>query len=136
MLAALNIFFFVFHTAWMIFNALGWAWKRTRPLQLLTIGLTAFSWFILGIWNGLGFCICTQWHWEVRQRLGYVDPERSYLALLIRCITGIHVNPDLSEAFTGAVFVVVTILGVTLSLRDWRRRVGEHRKISSGDTSH
>jgi len=127
MLFALNIFFFVFHTAWMIFNLIGWAWRRTRPFQLLTIGLTAFSWFILGIWNGLGFCICTQWHWEVRQRLGYRDQERSYVALLIHSMTGIHVNEMLSEAVTGILFVIVTILGVTISLHDRRRRVGERR---------
>ncbi|MCW3094806.1 MAG: hypothetical protein JWL77_424 [Chthonomonadaceae bacterium] len=120
MLFALNLLLFVFHTAWMIFNMIGWAWRRTRPFQLLTIGLTAFSWFILGIWNGWGFCICTEWHYEVRQRLGYVDSERSYVALLIRSMTGIHVNETLSETVTGIIFVVVAVLGVTLSLRDWR----------------
>ena len=73
MLFILNLLFFVFHTAGMIFNLVGWAWRRTRPFHLLTIGLTAFSWFILGIWHGWGFCLCTQWHWEVRQRLGYLD---------------------------------------------------------------
>jgi hypothetical protein len=122
MLYALNFFFFLFHTAWMIFNMLGWAWRRTRPLHLLTMGLTAFSWFVLGIWHGWGFCVCTQWHWEVRQRLGYVDPERSYVALLVRSVTGIHVNETLSEAVTGIVFVVAALLGGVLSLRDRRRR--------------
>src|SRR5207244_3439052 len=113
--------------AWMVFNIVGWAWRRTRPFQLFTIGLTAFSWFVLGIWNGWGFCICTQWHWEVRHRLGYIDPEGSYVALLIRCVTGIRVNETLSEAITGIVFVIVAILGITLSLRDRRRRSGERR---------
>ncbi len=34
MLITLNLLFFVFHTAWMIFNMLGWAWRRTRPFHL------------------------------------------------------------------------------------------------------
>jgi hypothetical protein len=127
MLFTLNILFFVFHTAWMVFNLVGWAWRRTRPYQLITIGFTAFSWFILGIWNGWGFCICTEWHYEVRQRLGYVDPERSYVALLIRSLTGVHVNETLSETMTGILFVLVALLGIVLSLRDWRRRTVARR---------
>lgn len=52
MLVFLDVFFFVFHTAWMIFNCVGWIWRRTRPWQLLTIILTALSWFVLGFWYG------------------------------------------------------------------------------------
>ena len=127
-IASLQTLFFVFHTAWMIFNMVGWAWRRTRPLHLLTMGLTAFSWFVLGIWHGWGFCLCTEWHWEVRRRLGYQDPERSYTALLVRSVTGVHVNQALSETVTGIVFVVAALLGGVLSLRDRRRRAYEHPK--------
>ena len=52
----LNIFFFVFHTVFTLFNMGGWAFPKTRKLHLITLSLTAFSWFILGIWYGWGFC--------------------------------------------------------------------------------
>jgi len=33
--------------------------------------LTAFSWFVLGIWYGWGYCVCTDWHYMVlRDELG------------------------------------------------------------------
>ena len=55
----LNIFFFFFHTAIMLFNCFGWIWKKTRRLNLVTLLLTAGSWFILGIWFGWGYCLCS-----------------------------------------------------------------------------
>ena len=58
----LNGLFFVFHTAWIAFNCVGWIWRRTRPWQLATVSLTALSWFGLGVWYGWGYCPCTDWH--------------------------------------------------------------------------
>ena len=52
MAAFLNVFFFVFHSLWMLFNSVGWAWKRTRPWHLLTVGVTAFSWIFFAWWYG------------------------------------------------------------------------------------
>ncbi|MDP3718874.1 MAG: DUF2784 family protein [Acidobacteriota bacterium] len=73
----LNLGLFVLHTSWIAFNCLGWAWRRTRRWQLLTLTLTALSWFGLGIWYGWGYCPFTDWHWQVRSRLGYADPPSS-----------------------------------------------------------
>ena len=70
----LNTGFFVVHTAWIVFTCVGWIWKRTRPWQLMTVALSALSWFGLGVWYGWGYCPCTDWHWQVRTRLGVVDP--------------------------------------------------------------
>ena len=84
----LNVGFFVFHSAWILFNCVGWMWRRTRPWQLATVSLTALSWFGLGIWYGWGYCPCTEWHWQVRARLGHHDPP-SYLQLMIRELFGI-----------------------------------------------
>ena len=52
----LNVGFFVFHTAWIVFNCVGWAWRRTRRWHLATVSLTALSWFGLGIRYGWGYC--------------------------------------------------------------------------------
>ena len=46
----LNIFFFVFHTAITLFNITGWLFHPTRKWNIVTLLLTAFSWFFLGIW--------------------------------------------------------------------------------------
>ncbi|MBS1933421.1 MAG: DUF2784 family protein [Bacteroidetes bacterium] len=118
----LNTFFFVFHSAFTLFNATGWMFRRTRKWNLVTLLLTAFSWFVLGIWYGWGFCLCTQWHWEVREHLGYHDQTNSYIHFLLLKLTGINFNIDMVEYTTLIVFIISFIISVWLNIRDWRQR--------------
>jgi len=122
MLSFLNIFFFVFHTAFTLFNLSGWISRKTRKWHLLTLALTAFSWFILGIWYGWGYCICTDWHWDVRRELGYRDESHSYIHFLILKLTGINLPVDLVENVTLVVFILCALFSIVLNFRDWRRR--------------
>jgi Protein of Unknown function (DUF2784) len=116
--AFLNLFFFVFHTVFTLFNMVGWAFYKTRKLHLITLSLTAFSWFILGIWFGWGYCFCTQWHWEVRRKLGFVDDSNSYIHFLIQKVTGINLPEKLVESFTLIVFFLAIALSTWLNRRD------------------
>src|SRR5580765_4492639 len=119
MLPFLNVFFFLFHTLWMLFNMVGWAWRQTRPWHRLTLGLTAGSWFVLGYWFGMGYCLCTDWHWQVRQKLGFVDHDGSYTHFLLHQLTGIDLPHAFTDALTGWVFGLAILLNLALSLRDW-----------------
>ncbi|GAA4338456.1 DUF2784 domain-containing protein [Flaviaesturariibacter amylovorans] len=120
--AFLNVFFFVFHTAWTLFNITGWAFRRTRRLHLATMLLTAGSWFVLGIWYGLGYCACTDWHWQVRAKMGLHDESRSYIHFLLLKITGINFDRGLVEGATLAFFVLSFALSIVLNVRDAQRR--------------
>lgn len=117
----LNIAFFIFHTAWILFNCLGWMWRRSRPWHLATVSLTTLSWFGLGIWYGWGYCPCTDWHWQVRARLGHHDPP-SYIQLLIRELSGVDPGPTWADALAVVTLVVVALLSVVLNIRDRRSR--------------
>jgi hypothetical protein len=116
----LNVGFFLFHTAWIVFTCLGWAWRRTRRWQLATVTLTALSWCGLGIWYGWGYCPCTDWHWQVRARLGYDDPP-SYIQLLIRELTGIELDPGSAASLALGTLVLAAVLGGLINIRDRRR---------------
>ncbi|MBZ5859009.1 DUF2784 domain-containing protein [Flavihumibacter profundi] len=118
----LNIFFFVFHTIFTLFNITGWIFKRTRKWHLLTLSLTAFSWFILGIWYGWGYCFCTHWHWQVRSALGYADTSNSYIHFLILKLTGINFAEQLVEYATLIIFLVSFGLSIWLNLKDHRNK--------------
>jgi hypothetical protein len=118
MLHFLNIFFFIFHTAFTLFNIIGWAFRRTRKWHLLTMLLTAASWFILGIWYGFGYCACTDWHWDVREQLGYHDQQRSYIHFIIAKLTGIDVNEKLIENGTLVIFIMSFVLTIILNIKD------------------
>ena len=115
--STLNGLFFVFHTAWIAFNCVGWIWRRTRPWQLATVSLTALSWFGLGVWYGWGYCPCTDWHWQVRVRLGYDTPP-SYTQLLIREVTGIPIGVLAANALTVITLITAGVLGGALAIRD------------------
>lgn len=108
----LDIFFLVFHTVLILFNLFGWAWKKTRRLNFITLFLTAFSWFILGIWYGFGYCPCTHWHWLVRRELGHYDMPASYIKFLVDLFTGLDVNAVLVDWGTGIAFGLAFIVSI------------------------
>jgi hypothetical protein len=117
----LNYFFFVFHTLFTLFNITGWLFRATRKWNLITLLLTAFSWFVLGIWYGWGYCFCTDWHWQVREHLGYHDQQNSYIHFLLLKLTGINFNQDLVEKATLLIFLVSLAMSVWLNVRDRRK---------------
>ena len=119
----LNIFFFVFHTVWTLFNVVGWMFPATRKWHLLTLLLTALSWFVLGIWFGWGYCVCTDWHWQVRNNLGYNDESHSYIHFLILKLTGIHLSPTLVDNATLVIFIIAVIMSVWLNIRDRKKSI-------------
>ncbi len=118
----LDWFFILFHSAWTLFNITGWAFRRTRKLHLLTTGLTAFSWFVCGYFYGWGFCICTEWHWRVREILGKDNSSYSFIDFLIRKITGLNPDPLYVDIMVLTVFLLTTGLSIILNIRDYRTR--------------
>jgi hypothetical protein len=117
----LDVGFFVFHSSWILFNCLGWIWRQTRRWQLGTVSLTALSWFGLGIRYGWGYCPCTEWHWQVRARLGHHDPP-SYIQLMINEVFGVGLSPDAADALALVTLSGVAVISIRLNLRDWRAR--------------
>lgn len=125
----LNIFFFVFHTVLMLFNCFGWVWKKTRRWNLVTLLLTAGSWFIIGIWYGWGYCFCTDWHWTIREKMGLSDQSNSYVHFLLLKLTGINFRKDLVDTVTLIVFFVALGLSSWLNIVDYRKnRQIKHRR--------
>jgi len=118
LLNALNIAFFIFHSVLIVFNVFGWAWRRTRIWNLVTLGATAFSWGVMGFWKGAGYCICTDWHWRVREAMGIHETSSSYLVLLVRNLTGWDPPVPLTNAVALVVFLTSLSLSIGLNLRD------------------
>ena len=116
----LNYFFLAFHTVLIFFNTLGWIFRKTRKWNLITLLLTAFSWFLLGIWYGWGYCLCTDWHWNIRKQLGYHDATNSYIQFLAQELTGAKFSSSLVDTVTAIVFFTSLALSSWLNVRDWR----------------
>jgi len=101
----LDYFFIIFHTMLIFFNVFGWLWAKTRLLNFITLNLTAFSWFVLGIWYGWGYCFCTDWHWAIRAKLKLPIYTNSYISFLIYSLTGYKLSQHLVDTATIIIFV-------------------------------
>lgn len=122
MLNLLDRTFFVLHTLLIGFNMTGWAWKRTRVLHLIALGVTTFSWFVLGAYYGWGYCLCTDWHFQIRRQLGYADLESSYIQLLAVEVLGIRLSQNVSDWLAGSVFAGIVLATAVVWIRVWRQR--------------
>jgi len=122
MYAFLDKFFFVFHSALIVFNLFGWIWRKTRLANLVVVLLTAFSWTILGIWYGFGFCPSTEWHWQVRTKLGYYDMPSSYTKFLVDSLTGMNVSEKLVDIFAVLFLTLALLASIVTNVKDWRKR--------------
>ena len=117
----LDKFFFIFHTTLIGFNLFGWTWKKTRLANLITLLSTLFSWSILGIWFGFGYCPSTEWHWKVRVRLGYQDMSSSYIKFLVDSATGLDVSVKLINICTVALLsmaIAASIVTNTVTIKN------------------
>jgi hypothetical protein len=106
----------------MLFNCIGWIWKKTRIFNLLTLLLTGLSWFGLGFWYGWGYCLCTDWHWDVREKMGLIDQSYSYVHFLLLKLTGVYFNIRLVEVSTLIIFILSIIISGWLNIKDYRRK--------------
>jgi len=116
-LQIIDYFFILFHSVLIMFNIFGWIIPRWRFANLISLSLTAFSWFVLGIWYGIGYCPLTDWHWKVRQLLGYNDQSISYIHFLILKITGVNLPENWVDTTTVIVFFTAFFISIYFVVR-------------------
>jgi hypothetical protein len=121
-------FFFVFHIGLIVFNLFGWMVKSMRKWNLFTLGLTAFSWFVIGAFYGFGYCFLTDWHWQIRDELGYPNPYNSYIHFLITEVFSITISEKMVDILTASLFFVAVVMSVITNLRDFKESRNRTRK--------
>jgi hypothetical protein len=102
----------ILHLAIILFNLTGWAFRKTRRAHLVVIGLTFFSWFIAGLWKGMGYCFLTDWHWMIKMKLGEKDLPASFITYMAEHVTGITFSPGLVDAITLTLFLGAVVAAV------------------------
>lgn len=100
MLQFIDVFFVVFHSALILFNLFGWIVPRLRKAHLACVLLTGGSWFILGLFYGIGYCPLTDWHWQVLRKMGETGLPASYVQYILERITGISVSARTADLAT------------------------------------
>lgn len=117
MLKLLDFFFTGFHTLLILFNLFGWLMPATRRLNLIVLLITGGSWFILGIFYGIGYCPLTDWHFQVLDKLGYVGLPDSYITFLLQRFTGHTFNQTLIDTLTMAGFLAALVISVWVNVK-------------------
>ena len=128
MYTLLDYFFIVFHWSWVLFNLTGWVWKKTRRIHLITISLTIFSWFGLGILYGWGYCPSTDWHWEIKRKLGETKLPNSYIKYYADKLTEFSWDPLVVNAMVLILGLSAFFLSCWLNRRDYISRRSEKKK--------
>lgn len=127
LLILLDKFLIFFHTFLILFNLFGWIWKRTRKINLISLLLVAFSWVILGIWYGLGYCPLTDFHWYVKFRIGETDLPYSYIKYLVDYYFNTDSNPVVIDYITAISFVCALLISI---YSNFKNRIN-HRTTST-----
>lgn len=121
MLEFYDILFTVLHLLITGFNLVGWIWKKTRKIHLYTVLLTIGSWLILGIWHGLGYCVLTDWHWDVKRKLGEKNLPGSFIKYFADRFTGNDFNAEMVNNVTAIVFACIVVVTILVNFRDYRK---------------
>lgn len=115
MLEFLDSLLFSAHIIIIAFNLFGWIHPKTRKAHLIVVGLTLFSWIILGFWKGFGYCILTDWEWDIKRELGEKNLPPSFIAY----ITNNIFNLDLSRGLVDAATVGFFVLAILMATRNY-----------------
>lgn len=122
MLKILDILLFSIHVLVVFGNLFGWIWKKTRRAHLFLVILTMISWFVLGIWKGWGYCILTDWEWDIKRELGETQLPSSFTAYLANNIFGLGWSRALVDSLTLAGLIVAIIGAAVMNFRDFRKK--------------
>ncbi len=115
MLRLLDVLFFWLHIFIITFNLFGWIWEKTRKWHLLVVGITLFSWIILGIKYGFGYCFVTDWHWQIKQKLGETDLPASFIKYFFDRYTSFHWSAATIDLITGISFFLAIACSVYMN---------------------
>lgn len=125
-------FFILFHSGLILFNLFGWIFPKWRKLHLLSLAITLFSWVVLGIWNGFGYCFLTDWHYDILRQLGKTNLPNSYISFLVETFSGWRPDSQLVEILT----LVFTFLALICSLWVNFFKIKELTKSNSKPKTH
>jgi hypothetical protein len=121
MLKFLDILLYTIHVLVILGNTFLWIWKKTRRIHLVIILTTAFSWFVMGIWYGWGYCFLTDWEWDIKRQLGETNLPHSFVHYWVNISMGLNISASVLDALTLGVFIIALVLSIIMNWRDRKR---------------
>jgi len=96
----------------ILFCLTGWIWKRTRVAHFVLVAFIFASWFILGIWKGLGYCALTDLQWHIKTQLGQQHLPNSFIKYAVDRISGLDVPASLVDKVAMVCFLAATAAAI------------------------
>lgn len=118
----IHYFFVVSHVIIIVFILVGWAFAKTRKAHLALIFLILFSWLILGIWYGYGYCFWTDWHWQIQEKIGRRDLPESFVKFTLDSLSGRDWDAGTVDVITILVLLSVLCLSFYTNWKDTQQR--------------
>ena len=115
MLKLLDDIFLWMHLIIIFFNLFGWIWIRTRKIHLIVLAGTLFSWLVLGLKFGIGYCFLTDWHWDIKMKLGEVNLPNSFIKYFLDQYTFINISVETVDLITAVSFILVILIAIYLN---------------------
>jgi len=112
------------HILIILINLFGWLSSKTLKLNLFFLGGTLFSWSVLGLFYGFGYCPFTDWQWRIKESLGETDLPASYIKYMADRIFSINSDPVLIDRLTFVAYFFALIISIVLNIRRtlWKGR--------------
>ena len=126
MLLFWDILLTIVHLAIIFFNLFGWIFKVTRKAHIISIILTAASWFLLGIWFGIGYCPITDWQWEVKENLGERNISDNFIEYFVEKVSGRDFDTEFINNVTAVGFTLAALLSVYVNFM--LRKIRNHKQ--------
>jgi hypothetical protein len=121
MLFLSDVLFTILHLVIIFFNLFGWISVRTRKAHFISIALTAASWFLLGLWFGIGYCPITEWQWQVKEKLGETNLPDSFVKYYGDKLTGKDLNPSMINTLTAVCFAMAVVMSLYVNFMKKRK---------------
>ena len=112
MLHFFDILLLWLHIVVIGFNLFGWIWNRARKLHFMVAGITLSSWALLGIKYGLGYCFLTDWHWNVKYKLGETGLPASFVKYFTDEYTPFKLSAETVDWITGISFALAILCSI------------------------
>lgn len=123
MLVLLDVLLTIVHLGIVFFNLFGWIPVATRKAHLISIVITAASWFVLGIWYGMGYCPVTDWQWDVKEQLGERNLPPNFIEYFAEKLSGMDLPYSLINITITVCFALAAVLSVYVNFILAGRRV-------------
>ena len=97
------------------FCAFGWLIEGAEKLHFYLILTIGFSWYVLGLHYGIGYCVLTDWQWQVRKKLGCTPEHGSFVQLLLERASGMHLNVSQVKLFAYTIYWLSAVISIYIN---------------------